>query len=237
MLGAAPTDFLTPATRCSKQLADEMGKPEAFEKPHVAVYFGEPGKTVPDPYFGGEGPERTGCNRCGGCMTGCRFGAKNTLDKNYLYFARKRGLAAARRHRGHCRAPLAGRRLPRRGSRPAPPSVRKRARIQRASNVIFSGGVLGTELAAARGCKHDPTACRTCPSSVGAARAHQLRVADRRHGPGHDQDDHSKGIAISSILQTDEHSHLEPVRYGGGLGLLPHDRHGAARRRRSAASC
>ena len=58
----------------------------------MAVYFGEPGKTVPDPYFGGEGPDRTGCIECGACMTGCRHGAKNTLDKNYLYLAEQRGL-------------------------------------------------------------------------------------------------------------------------------------------------
>jgi cholesterol oxidase len=55
------------------------------------VYFGAAGVTAPDPYFGGAGPERTGCTHCGGCMVGCRFGAKNTLDKNYLYFAEKLG--------------------------------------------------------------------------------------------------------------------------------------------------
>src|ERR1700742_2073256 len=92
MLGAAPTDFLTPADALLKELAAERGIPEAFEKPHVAVYMGKPGERVPDPYFGGAGPERTGCIRCGACMTGCRHGAKNTLDKNYLYFARKQGL-------------------------------------------------------------------------------------------------------------------------------------------------
>ena len=78
MLGAKPTDFLTPADSLLKDLAEERGTPEAFEKPHVAVFMGTPGKTVPDPYFGGEGPDRTGCNRCGSCMTGCRHGAKNT---------------------------------------------------------------------------------------------------------------------------------------------------------------
>jgi cholesterol oxidase len=55
------------------------------------VFFGKAGTTVPDPYFGGEGPERSGCTFCGACMVGCREGAKNTLLKNYLWFAEKRG--------------------------------------------------------------------------------------------------------------------------------------------------
>ena len=57
----------------------------------VGVFFGEPGKTVPDPYFGGEGPDRTGCTLCGRCMVGCVRGAKNTLVKNYLWFAERLG--------------------------------------------------------------------------------------------------------------------------------------------------
>ncbi|HEX7669486.1 MAG TPA: NAD(P)-binding protein, partial [Polyangiaceae bacterium] len=92
MLGATPTNFLSPSDALLESIARDRGTPEAFEKPHVAIFQGEAGKTVSDPYFGGEGPERTGCIRCGACMTGCRFGAKNTLDKNYLYLARKRGL-------------------------------------------------------------------------------------------------------------------------------------------------
>ena len=70
----------------------ERGTPEAYENPHVAIYMGKPGETVADPYFSGEGPDRTGCNMCGACMTGCKHNAKNSLDKNYLHLARKRGL-------------------------------------------------------------------------------------------------------------------------------------------------
>ncbi len=64
----------------------------SYKRTPVGVFLGEPGKTVPDPYFGGEGPERTGCTRCGSCMIGCRYGAKNTLVKNYLWFAEKLGV-------------------------------------------------------------------------------------------------------------------------------------------------
>ena len=74
-----------------KDTATDLGVGDSFRKTPVAVYFGEPGKTVKDPYFGGEGPDRTGCVFCGGCMVGCRHGAKNTLDKNYLWLAERRG--------------------------------------------------------------------------------------------------------------------------------------------------
>src|SRR5207249_8948240 len=74
-----------------RETAVEMGRESTFHRTHVGVYFGEPGVEAQDPYFGGEGPPRTGCTLCGGCMVGCRHGAKNTLDKNYLWFAEKRG--------------------------------------------------------------------------------------------------------------------------------------------------
>ncbi len=64
---------------------------DTFIQTPVGVFFGEAGKTVPDPYFGGVGPDRTGCIECGECMTGCRHGAKNTLLKNYLGLAEKAG--------------------------------------------------------------------------------------------------------------------------------------------------
>src|SRR5438876_518452 len=74
-----------------RRFGKEVGREEHFHMADVAVYFGEPGKTVKDPYFGGEGPERAGCIFCGACMTGCRHGAKNTLDLNYLFLAEKHG--------------------------------------------------------------------------------------------------------------------------------------------------
>ena len=98
MLGAAPNPIQTATDQVLAEMGREMGR--EHHPTTVAVYFGEPGVTVPDPYFGGEGPSRTGCNSCGGCMLGCRFGAKNTLDKNYLYLAEKRGLADPGRDRG-----------------------------------------------------------------------------------------------------------------------------------------
>src|SRR2546429_4735238 len=74
-----------------QKVAGDMGISESYHPTPVGVYFGEPGKTVADPYFGGAGPERVGCTECGSCMTGCRVGAKNTLVKNYLYLAEQDG--------------------------------------------------------------------------------------------------------------------------------------------------
>jgi cholesterol oxidase len=116
MLGAAPNPKLTYPDEVIREIGADMGRPEAFEMTNVAVHFGEPGKTVPDPYFGGRGPARTGCTFCGGCMLGCRHGAKNTLDKNYLYLAEQGGARVEPGHRGHGRSPRARRRLSRLGA-------------------------------------------------------------------------------------------------------------------------
>lgn len=91
MLGVTTVPFGSDGQELLKEVGEHFGVADTFTRTPVGVYFGEPGKKVPDPYFGGEGPERTGCLKCGACMVGCRHGAKNTLLKNYLWFAEKRG--------------------------------------------------------------------------------------------------------------------------------------------------
>jgi len=216
MLGAAPTDFLTPADQLLKEVAEERGTPEAFEKPHVAVFMGEPGRTVDDPYFGGEGPARTGCIRCGACMTGCRFGAKNSLDKNYLFFARKGGTRVVpdteitdvvpREGGGYVLTALQGRSF----------FFRQRVTFE-AKNVVFSGGALGTNSLLLR--LKEQGSLPRLSSQVG----HRVRTNSESLifvTVPKSAVDHSRGIAINSLLQTDEHSHLEMVRYGSGSGFF-----------------
>ena len=90
MLGVADNPAMTPADVVMKQVADDMGVGHTFRLTPVGVFFGEgPGVRSPDPFFGGAGPERTGCIQCGECMTGCRYNAKNTLPKNYLALAER----------------------------------------------------------------------------------------------------------------------------------------------------
>ena len=96
MLGVVTNPTVTDADKIMQQVADDMGVGDTWVPTPVGVFFGNdgekaPGKTVPDPYFGGAGPARTGCIECGSCMTGCRYGAKNTLLKNYLGLAEKAG--------------------------------------------------------------------------------------------------------------------------------------------------
>ncbi|SDZ47669.1 cholesterol oxidase [Herbiconiux ginsengi] len=89
MLGVRTAPWDSTTMSLSREVAAHFGTPESFALSPTGVFFGEPGKTVPDPYFGGEGPDRTGCRRCGECMVGCHTGAANRLTKNYLWFAEK----------------------------------------------------------------------------------------------------------------------------------------------------
>src|SRR5262249_40052077 len=143
MLGAVPNPRLGYVDEIIRDVGRDLGKEASFRPTDVAVYFGEPGKTVPDPFFGGAGPARTGCIACGACMPGCRLGAKNTLDKNYLYLAERLGLEVETETEVTAVRPATegGYRIEAlAGLSPG----RREARTFSAKNVIFAGGVMGT---------------------------------------------------------------------------------------------
>lgn len=215
MLGATKVKNLAPADKLLREIARDIGREEHFDQPNVAVYFGEPGKEVPDPYFKGEGPARTGCIYCGACMTGCRYGAKNTLDRNYLYLAEKLGVEVRPETEVVSVRPNGGGGyvLETEGSL----DKSKHSRVI-ADKVIFSGGVMGT-LPLLLKMKEDglPNLSNRLGDFVRTNSESLIGVA----APDSDED-FSKGIAISSILHTDEHSHLEPVRYGPGSSFFQH---------------
>ncbi len=213
MLGAVQNPNVTRPDEVLRDLARENGQPQTWMPSTVAVYFGEPGREVEDPYFGGAGPRRSGCTGCGACMLGCRYGAKNTLDKNYLYFAEKRGVTVEADSEAVWVRPRDG------GYEVEVLSIEDggRRRVQTA-NVVFAGGVLGTVELLLR-LKASPDGLPDLSDRVGDfVRTNSetlIGVTSSRRDV-----DLSRGIAIGSIVATDAHSHLEPVRYPAGSGFF-----------------
>ncbi len=217
MLGATENPHETTGDRVLREIARDMGREEHYGSNEVAVYFGEPGKTVPDPFFDGRGPDRTGCHFCGACMTGCRHGAKNTLDKNYLWLAEQAGavvqpdteVTAVKPRHGGGYDVIADLSLG---------LLRRRRLAFAADNVIFAGGVMGTVdllLQARRDPDQLPALSPRLGTSVRTNSESLIGVTSPRS-----ELDFSKGIAITSIFHTDDHSHIEPVRYGRGSGFF-----------------
>lgn len=204
MLGATTNKLPADADRALEQMAAKLGRSDQYSMNPVGVYFGEPGQTHPDPYFGGRGPARSGCIGCGGCMLGCRYNAKNTLDKNYLYLAETGGAEIRPNARVNWIAPLLGG-----GYRVSTDSEHFLA-----DRVFLSGGVLGTVPLLLK-LKHTPHGLPKLSHHLGNyVRTNSealIGVVSRRNDL-----DFSQGVAIGSILQTDEHSHIEPCRYPTG---------------------
>ncbi len=226
MLGATGNPNMTYPDEVLQEVGQEIGRGDGFERTNVAVFFGAPGETVPDPFFHGEGPERTGCTSCGACMLGCDHGAKNTLDKNYLYLAESKGLKIEADTEVTWVRPLPG------GgyvveARQGTSAIRSlnALRTFHAQNVVFAGGVLGTVpllLKLRESTNGLPALSKRIGDFVRTNSEVLIGVVTQRRDR-----DLSQGIAIGSILHTDEHSHLEPVRYPAGAGFfrilaLPH---------------
>lgn len=224
MLGVTPTPMLTAPDRILKAVAEDRDQGDDFHSTNVAIYFGQPGKTVDDPYFDGKGPPRTGCIRCGGCMLGCQHGAKNTLDKNYLWLARKLGLTLMADTEVTAVRPLpdGGYRIEARHGRHP---LWRRRRAFTARRVVLAGGVLGT-VDLLHKMKQDPRGLPKLSGRLGDAIRTNSESLIGVITPKRETD-YSKGVAIGSIFEIDEHAHLEPVRYPAGSGafrtmLAPH---------------
>ncbi|PKP29252.1 MAG: GMC family oxidoreductase [Bacteroidetes bacterium HGW-Bacteroidetes-18] len=218
MLGAATNPKLYAADLALKDLAENIGKASQFEAAKVGVYFGEAGRTVEDPYFGGKGPERTGCTHCGACMTGCRHNAKNTLDKNYLYLAQQLG-AEILAEKEVVDVVVLGTEDGTDGYKiDYVSSIGKKENGSfTAKGIIFSGGVVGTvPLLLKLKKKSLPNLSEMVGCAIRTNNESLMLVTSTNK----DFKDFSKGIAIGSILQTSENSHLEPVRYGVGSAFF-----------------
>lgn len=218
MLGANENPKLYDADLALQEVSLQKGKEKLFEPTRVAVFFGEAEEVVADPYFNGDGPEREGCSFCGGCMTGCRNNAKNTLDKNYLYLARKNGAELISKARVHRVRPLGnedGSEGYRVGFRKSTNFLFARNKQLTARGIILAGGVLGTMRLLLN--MKSKELKRLSPQ-VGAS----IRTNNESLVLVHSKDrskDFSKGIAIGSIFPPDEDSHIEAVRYTSGAGF------------------
>ena len=222
MLGAdtAPDHFANDDVL--RAVGERLGVADTYHSTEVAVYLGEPGKTVADPYFGGMGPDRIGCLHCGACMIGCRHGAKNSLDTNYLYLAEQIGVRVLPELVvvDIEALPRGGYRVTTERSGAWGPDRRRGRETRTAQQVVLSAGVLGTVklLAALFEAGRLPhlsprlgDLVRTNSESIVGATARSTGI------------DHSRGVAISSSIHPDAQTHIEGVRYPAGsnaLGLL-----------------
>ncbi|SFY50837.1 GMC family oxidoreductase N-terminal domain-containing protein [Streptomyces sp. F-1] len=242
MLGVRLNPTMTPSDVHLEAAARRMGVGDTFHLAPVGVFFGDgkdadgtakaaPGQRVPDPYFGGAGPERNACTECGECMTGCRHGAKNTLNENYLHLAQKAGAVV------HPMTTVVSVTDDSRGGYAVAtlPTDRKKkgeGRVFTARQVVLAAGTYGTQTLLHRMrtggqlpylSKRLGDLTRTNSEALVGA-----QTLDRRYRKVHGaaRADFTRGVAITSSIHPDENTHIEPVRYGkgsnamGGLSIL-----------------
>jgi cholesterol oxidase len=223
MLGVVQNPHDDPADQLLRELGDHLGVSDTYQKTPVGIYFGEAGKTVPDPFFGGEGPERTGCQLCGRCMVGCPHGAKNTLVKNYLYLAEKRGAQVMPERTVVDIRPL-GRGDGSDGyeveSVRSGAWIRKDRKVQRARGVVVAAGPLGTNTLLQR-CRLGgslPAISNRLGELVRTNSEAILTVTVPEDYP----EDLTKRVAITSSIYPDPHTHIETVSYGNDGDSMRH---------------
>ena len=210
MLGVTVQPTMTPSDLVIKAVADDLGVGATFRRTPVGVFFAAPGQTVPDPYFGGAGPARTGCVECGDCMIGCRIGAKNRLDLNYLYLAERAGATIHPDTTVTAVRPVDG------GWR-----VEAKGRAFSADHVVLAAGALGTQrlLHAMK----DTGVLPQVSARLGALTRTNSEALLGASAASVPQSPFSQGVAITSSFHPDADTHIEPVRYGPGsnaMGLL-----------------
>ncbi|OUC91407.1 GMC family oxidoreductase N-terminal domain-containing protein [Streptomyces swartbergensis] len=236
MLGVRLNPTMTPSDVHLKAAAERMGCGDSFHLAPVGVFFGDgedadgtvkakPGEEVPDPYFGGAGPARRACAECGECMTGCRHGAKNTLNENYLYLAEKAGavvhpLTTVVSVTDDSRGGYAVATLPTDDRRKAA------GRTYRARQVVLAAGTYGTQTLLHR-MKAGGQLPYISDKLGGLTRTNSealvgAQTDDRRYRKAHGapKADFTRGVAITSSIHPDENTHIEPVRYGRGSNSM-----------------
>ena len=214
MLGVEVNKYLSPGDEALKLASDRLGFGNSFQMAPVGIHFGEAGKTVPDPYFGGQGPSRTGCINCGECMTGCRHGAKNTLVKNYLFLAEKLGTEVMPLTKVVNIEQVAdGYKLT---------LIRSdkwfnRHQVITVPEVVVAAGALGSaKLLHSVRAKGNLAGISSRLGELSRTNSESLLGVVAKKTTV----DFTKGSAITSSVFPDEYTHIEPVRYGRGSGFM-----------------
>ncbi|WP_330272393.1 GMC family oxidoreductase [Lentzea sp. NBC_00516] len=216
MLGVVTNPTTTPSDVVMQKVAKDMGVEDSYHATPVGVFFGEPGQKAADPYFGGAGPERTGCTECGSCMSGCRVGAKNTLVKNYLYLAEKLGakvfplttVTQLKENNGTWTidTKMTG---------------GKAKATFTADQVVIAAGTWGTQQLLH---KAKATTLPKISAKLGElTRTNSESIIGAARYTVDPDTDFTQGVAITSSIHPDEITHIEPVRYGKGsnaMGML-----------------
>lgn len=215
MLGVGPNPRLTAADAVMRSVAEDLGVADTFRTTNVGVFFGERGRTVTDPYFGGIGPDRAGCVFCTQCLTGCPNNAKNTTETNYLYLAERAGAQIhpmtavtdvhPRPDGGYDIATVRSGRW-----------IRKGRQRFTAKQVVFSAAALGTQKLL-----HKFRDCGSLPEisprlgELTRTNSEAILQAKSKH-----RTDFSEGIAITSSLHPKPDTHVEACHYGKGSNAM-----------------
>ncbi|MBV9140347.1 MAG: GMC family oxidoreductase [Pseudonocardiales bacterium] len=223
MLGVSTYAGHTAADEVMQRVAQDMGVADSYHPTPVGVFFGRPGEEVDDPYFGGVGPRRVGCTECGSCMTGCRVGAKNTLVKNYLYLAERAGAVVEPMTTVTAvRSQPDGTWLIEAVRTGALWRRTRNRRTIRAHQVVLAAGTWGTQQLLHR-MRDTGVLPRLSPRLGELTRSNSEAIVGASRATVDPLRDFSRGVAITSSFHPDEHTHIEPVRYGRGsnaMGLL-----------------
>ena len=219
MLGVTTNPLIDEGEEALREIGKRMGCEKTFHATDVGVYFGKPGIRAKDPFFSGAGPDRTGCNFCGGCMVGCRFEAKNTLDYNYLYFAEKWGTEVFPETQVSRIVP------------PATPGgsytvetkkttawLNKKGPSFSAPRVILAAGVLGTVELLLKNRNRFKTLPKVSKQLGEIVRTNGESLLGATSFEAHRN--LSRGIAIGAAIHPDSQTKIESVRYPSGSGAM-----------------
>jgi len=215
MLGLTHVTADDPGDDLLREFGAHLGVTETYAKTRVGIFYGAPGETVDDPYFGGEGPRRTGCINCGRCMVGCPVGAKNTLVKNYLWFAERNGAQIQPERQVVDVRPLGA------GdgsdgylvtSERSGAWLRKDRRTHGAANIVLAAGALGTNRLLQR-CRLGGSLPRVSPRLGRLVRTNSESILAVT-APEDSGIDFSQRVAITGSIYPDADTHIETVVYG-----------------------